>query len=442
MKSTTMARAAIGGILWGVAAAITMPLTAEAYHGRGYYHGGYHHGGHYHGGFRDRFRSDRFRPDRPSRQAFHAPDQDLNRTPVNLELSRGHGPFATRLSPSFSQREYMHDASVHGYHRFGVFGWVGPVFWPYAFSDITCDVFWGYWGAGCADPSWSAAYGDPFWDYGYGDIHGGLFSPFTFNDLAPFLPNGPSSLRDARAAKGATAGPIAQMCGDDTRDIAGWPVDRIRDLVSPDDKQRAALDDFAGASVKAAQIVKEGCPSLVAFSPAGRLATMERRIEAMRQAVETVRRPLDALYDALTDEQKAKLSAAGEPPAPGTDGRQHGAEQSCSAAGAAAGTAANAAWPDARIEAVLHPDEAQLAKLKALQAAAAQAAEQLAASCPAETPATPSARLAAIAKRLNAMLAAVKTVGSALDGFYAVLSDEQKAQFDRIGQARTAERQG
>ena len=36
--------------------------------------------------------------------------------------------------------------------------------------------------------------------------------------------------------------------------------------------------------------------------------------------------------------------------------------------------------------------------------------------------------------RLKAMVEAAKTVKPALDNFYASLSDEQKARFDRIGQ--------
>jgi hypothetical protein len=326
----------------------------------------------------------------------------------------------------------MHDGFGRFGHfrRFALFGWVGPLFWPYAYSDIYCDIFWGYWGYGCADPYWSTAYGDPFWGYGYSDIYGGLFSPFAFNDLAPYLANGPSSVRRARS-NAAPSDAIAQMCGDDTKEVAGWPIDRIQQLVSPDDQQRMALNDLADASMKAAQIIKAGCPTSVAFTPTGRLAAMQQRVEAMEQAVDVVREPLDKFYDSLTDEQKAKLNSANQPVQ--SDARSRGLAQSC---------AKNAAteWPEARIEATVRPTEEQQAKLKALQDAAAQAAQQLAASCPAELPTTPPARLAAISKRLDVMLGAVKTVRGALDDLYSGLSDEQKAQFNRIGQSRTAER--
>lgn len=326
-----------------------------------------------------------------------------------------------------------------GHNRFGnrfgggFGGWVGPVFWPYAYSDISCGVFWGYWGDGCADPYWSFGYGNPFWDYGYDDIYnGGIFSPFGFNDLAAYLPSGGSGGRRTRSNVAAASGQIAQMCGDDTREVAGWPSDRIQQLVSPDDQQRRSLDELADASVKAAQIIKTACPTSVAFTPTGRLAAMQQRIEAMEQALDVVRGPLDTFYGALTDEQKAKLNAANQAQAQ-PNARSRGLAQSCT-------TNAATEWPEARIEAAVQPNEEQKAKLKALQSAATQAAQQLAAACPSELPTTPPARLAAVSKRLDVMLQAVKIVRVPLDDFYGNLNDEQKAQFNRIGQSRTAQR--
>jgi LTXXQ motif family protein len=366
-----------------------------------------------------------------------------SRSFANLHsLSRGRGMVATRVAPGFSRRTFARaafgrdrfgrfDHDRFGYfRRFGVFGWAGPVFWPYAYNDIYCDIFWGYWGYGCADPYWSLAYGNPFWGYGYSDIYGGLFSPFGFDDLAAYLPSGGRRGRSTVAA--ASTQIAAQMCGDDTREVADWPIDRIRQLVLPDDQQSMALDDLANASLKAAQIIKDACPASVAFTPTGRLADMQRRIEAMQQAVNVVRGPLDRFYAALTDEQKAKLDSANqahEQP----DARSGGLAQSCNRNVATQ-------WPEARIEMQVRPNEEQQAKLKALQSAATQAAERLATSCPSALPTTPPARLAEVSKRLDVMLQAVKNVRVALDDFYGDLNDEQKAQFNKIGQSQTAER--
>lgn len=86
----------------------------------------------------------------------------------------------------------------------------------------------------------------------------------------------------------------------------------------------------------------------------------------------------------------------------------------------------------------LHPTDAQRASLAALQNASAKAADMLRTSCGADEAVTAPARLAAVGKRLDTMLQAVKLVRSSLDDFYATLSDEQKAQFEAIGPRRTA----
>jgi hypothetical protein len=92
------------------------------------------------------------------------------------------------------------------------------------------------------------------------------------------------------------------------------------------------------------------------------------------------------------------------------------------------------AWPTDQIDHVVQPNDAQRAKLEALQSATAQAAEMIKAACPSEIPATPPSRLEAVGKRLQAMLQAVETVQPALADFYGALSDDQKARFNAMGQ--------
>jgi len=376
-----------------------------------------------------------------SRHAFHAGGLRSGRSFANLHgLSRAHAPLATRMAPAFSQHAFARHAFLHDgfrFRRFGVFGWVGPLFWPYAYNDIYCDIFWGYWGYGCADPYWAYGYGNPFWDYGYSDIYGGIFSPFAYNDLIGSVPSGRRGGRHTRSEASTSSSQIAQMCGDDSKEVAGWPIDRIRQVVSPDDQQRMALDDLADASVKAAQIIKDACPTSAAFTPTGRLTAMQQRIEGMIQAVDIVQGPLEKFYGSLTDDQKAKLNAANQTSAQSNARTRGSLTQNCAEANA------TTRWPEAKIEKVLRPNETQQASLNALQNAAAKAEEQLVASCPSELPTTPPARLAAVAKRLDVMLQAVKNVRVALDDFYGMLNDEQKAQFNMIGlQARAAQRRG
>ena len=300
------------------------------------------------------------------------------------------------------------------------FGWAGPVFWPWFYDDFFYYTFWDY----------GPYYDDPFWAYGYGDIYGGQFSPYGYGNLADWAPP-PARVRRFTARGNAPveetqSQPPTQwsaMCGQDAQ-VASLPIDRISAAVSPDAQQRAALDALANASVQAAQTIKAACPSDVAFTPTGRLDAMEKRVQAMVQAIAQMRPPLDTFYAGLSDEQKARFNALGQ------NQRPDNPRSPLAACGPNA--AAIPTWPQAQIEKAVTPSEGQRALLDRLRDANTQAADLLKASCPAEPPATPPARLAAMASRLDAMLQAVQLVRQALNDFYGSLTDEQKAQFNGI----------
>jgi hypothetical protein len=326
------------------------------------------------------------------------------------------------------------DHDHHGWwrHRHGGFGWVGPLFWPLAYYDIYDYTLWGY------------GYDPLFWDYGYNDIYAGVFAPYGYDDLVAYLPPGGGGsggvpqvavgrARGAATAPTAMSGQLAPLCGDDSREIAGLPIDQIQQVIQPNDAQRAALDELANASAKAAQDIKAACPTQISLTAPGRLAAMQQRIEAMISAVETVQPPLQKFYDLLNDEQRARLNALAQDQrnAEAARSRNGSLVQDCRAAQASVPD-----WPAAEIEARVHPTEAQRASLATLQQASAKAVEMLKASCPTTEPITPPARLEAIANRLDNMLQAVKSVRAALEDFYGKLSDEQKAQFEAIGPAR------
>jgi hypothetical protein len=312
-------------------------------------------------------------------------------------------------------------------HRNGGFGWVGPLFWPFAFYDIYDYAFWGY------------PYDDAFWGYGYPDLYAGIFGLYGYDDLmgyAGYLPRyagrrgGNLDTYASAPSKGRTS--LAQMCGDDSRVIAGLPIEAFQNAIQPNEAQRAALEELANASEKAAAGLKGSCPTDVALTAPGRLAAMQERIEAMIVAVETVQGPLDKFYGLLSDEQKAQINAlsiTGQRPAR-TAARAGSAGPACDVT-----QPELTEWPTATIEQSVRPTDQQRRYLDALQGAAAQAAETLKASCQTrpEDAQTPPARLAAVAQRLNAILQAVKTVRMAMDDFYGSLTDEQKAAFDAIG---------
>jgi hypothetical protein len=158
---------------------------------------------------------------------------------------------------------------------------------------------------------------------------------------------------------------------------------------------------------------------------------MQQRIAAMISAVALAHPPLERLYGLLDDEQKARFNALAE-----DERKKAPADSSVAECGKT--PPGTLAWPADEIEARLHPSDTQRAALKTLQDAAAQAADTLKTACQPADMLTPIARLDAIARRLDTMLQAVKSVRSALEDFYTTLSDEQKAQFEAIGPRRTS----
>jgi LTXXQ motif family protein len=314
-----------------------------------------------------------------------------------------------------------HHGGLWWRHAHGGFGWVGPVFWPYAYDDFY-DYAW--WGGGY----------DPFWEYGYGDLYAGLFGPYNYGALsayAAYLPGSAGSPRQARARGGPdTTATLAEMCGSDSRTIAGLPVEQFRNAIQPNGEQAAALDDLANASQKASETIRNSCPKDVALTAPSRLAAMQQRVEAMRDGVNSVKPALDRFYGLLSDEQKAKITALA------AEQRSAQREQTASTGGCSAAQPGATEWPSEAIERNVRPTDAQLGSLAVLQDATAKAADILKSSCPPTEARTPLARLDAVSARLDTMLQAIGTVRPALDTFYNALADEQKAAFDAIGPER------
>jgi LTXXQ motif family protein len=307
-----------------------------------------------------------------------------------------------------------HTANGWWRHGDGSYGWVGPLFWPFAIYDIYDYAIWGD--------------GTAFWDYGYPDLYAAIFTPYGHDDLAAYTGPGPHGRRHRRVPS------LQQLCGGDRSDLAGLPIDQMQQAMQPNEALRTALDDLANALMSAAQMIQASCPTQTAFTAPGRLAVMQQRIGAMIMAASAVQPPLGKFYDLLDDEQEARLNALAE------DRRKMFAAGATEAPAQACGAVQPAAlqWPADEIEARLHPNDTQRAALKVLQDANARAVDILDADCQPDDATTPPARLDAVEGRLEALQKAVYLVSAALENFYATLSDEQKAQFEAMGQKRTA----
>jgi len=344
---------------------------------------------------------------------------------ASLRSQDPHNPADAGLGNPAVRRQIVAAAALAGWHGGhiadgwwrhgdGGYGWVGPLFWPFAIYDIYDYTIWGD--------------GIGFWDYGYPDIYAAIFTPYGHDDLAAYTGPRPFGPRHRRVP------PLQQLC-DDSREIAGLPIDQIRQAVQPNEAQNAALDDLANALSSAAQMIRGACPAQTAFTAPDRLALMQQRIGAMSKAALAVEQPLGKFYDLLDDDQEARLNAIAEDrrKMSAANGTTEAPAQGCGAALPAA-----LQWPADEIEAKLHPNDAQRAALEMLREANARAADILNNACQPTDATTLPIRLDAVEGRLDAMQQAVNLVSAALEDFYATLSDEQKAQFEAIGQKRTA----
>ncbi|MCK1492922.1 Spy/CpxP family protein refolding chaperone [Bradyrhizobium sp. 180] len=310
-------------------------------------------------------------------------------------------------------------------HPDGSYGWVGPVFWPFAHDDLTTAIIFG-------DTTSLSL-------YGYGDIYAAIFAPYVATELAAYI--APQGRRARRIPSAET------LC--EASDAGGLPVERVTAAVAPNESQRTALDELASAWAAARDTIRAACPTQAPATAAERLGLMSERLQAMIKAIDAVAPPLSKFVGLLNDDQKARLNAL--------------ANERRAALAAALPKDAQAAaackpdydprydekaqrqyeqlvqqqWPVAEIASTLKLDEIARARLDVLQDTTLRTVETLSA-CPAEAAATPQARLAAVKARLETMLQAVGGVSDALDDFEADLSDEQKAGFEAIGPKRGA----
>jgi hypothetical protein len=314
-----------------------------------------------------------------------------------------------------------------GWHPWHHLGWIGPVFWPYAYGDFFYYALW-------PDYYYDV---DPFWAYGYGDIYSAVFSPYDYSEYVQGSSGSSRSIGSSGSSGSSRMATLtesmAQSCSDEAAEVTGWPIDQIQAAVQPTQEQSTLLDDLGNALVKASDEVKSHCPTSVAFTPTGRLDTMQQRLQALANAVNIVSPPLQKFYDSLSDEQKARFNNI----APSEDKRTAPAQNVPNPQAQCTANVMN--WPGDQVDRVVRPDDAQRAKLDALQSAMTQSADMIKAACPSDVPATPPARLAAVGQRLNAMLQAVGTVRPALADFYGSLSDDQKARFNTMGKQLFAE---
>jgi hypothetical protein len=294
-------------------------------------------------------------------------------------------------------------------HSDGMYGWVGPLFWPFAYYDIYDYTLWGD--------------GMGFWGYGYRDIHAAIFTPYDPDELARYVSPPPG--RKFRRFPS-----LERICSDDAGEYSALPVEQMRQSISLlSEEQRTMLDNLTTASVEAARTIRAACPAEAAPTPSGRLAAMQQRLEAMKAAIARIRTPFETFYESLDDHQKSDLAAFALQRAPVAP--KVPAAQSCT-------PPETLPWPAQEIAERLHPSDAQRELLDRLSQMSESARNTLNFACQPDENLGPPDRLATADTRLDAMLDAIRQLRPALDDFYATLSDAQKAQLETIGAKRTS----
>jgi hypothetical protein len=359
--------------------------------------------------------------------AEHARVAEARRAPILRNPVFAGQPSATSLSRwtfrgRFAQSDWARDRHHHR-HIGIVLGFAGLLFWPYAYDDFLDYTYAPY------------AY-DTFWPYAYDDVYTGIYGGYAPEYYAPqdayaYAGSAASERTYTRSsttgANAAPSGETARICSGQAQGLTDFSIQKIAQQVEPDQKQQALLNDLKAATIKAVNILQTACPSQLPSTPTGRLAAMRTRVDAMLQAVQTVRPALEKFYASLNDEQRERFNAVDQGEQAG-----QGQAQASNVDRLCKSQSAQGRLPIDRIQRTLHLSPEQDDGLKALDDATIKAGEILQAKCqPAQT-LTPTGRLAAMEERLSAMSQALQTTQTALNKFYGSLSDEQKAQFDRI----------
>ena len=358
-----------------------------------------------------------------------------------------------RLTRNFGRHGYGHGIARNAFwhnhyaggrwHGYRNYGWYGSVFWPYAYGDAFAFALWPY------------DYYDPFWDYGPDWMASSIFWPLG----EPGAYYGPGygggygydyadgDIYGIRAARRATATSTAQIpqrrqqrrqedaCGSLAPGVSQFPEARIEKAIAPaTDEQKAALKDVDAAMGQGADVMRQACPAEAPLTPPAKLDAITQRLTAMKTAINDVHGPLDNLYSVLTDTQKQRFDRALIASRPGRNSKPKSASnfdvaQLCGSHGPAF-----ADLPATEIERVVSLDDAQRDKLDALKTASKKAEDISKSGCISSMPTTVGGRLDATGKRVDALIEAANELKPAVGGFYASLSDEQKAQFNSMGQ--------
>ena len=146
--------------------------------------------------------------------------------------------------------------------------WFGPVFWPYAYSDIFEYTFW------------PGGYDDGYWAYAYDDFFDGVF----WGEQGPPRRNmsiaEPATAPAAAAPTRADYAAVQNLCTQPGNGITAWPFAEIEQKVGLNAEQKRCSMTCARRGGRRRRF-KASCPAENAFpmTPPGRLQAMRARLK-------------------------------------------------------------------------------------------------------------------------------------------------------------------
>jgi hypothetical protein len=127
-------------------------------------------------------------------------------------------------------------------------------------------------------------------------------------DVARRVPRSSANI----AVKEAPARDLAALCEKQAQSFTLLPAQRIDDVVKPTAEQQQAFDALKTASNAAATSLEASCPANVPPTMEGRLNALATRLQALADAVTSLKPTLKTFYDSLSDEQKARFNVIGD----------------------------------------------------------------------------------------------------------------------------------
>jgi hypothetical protein len=125
--------------------------------------------------------------------------------------------------------------------------------------------------------------------------------------------------RQFNAMKASTEGTrsasnLASLCSQQPGGFVSVSVQRIEQVVQPNEQQQSAFRNLKRAAQNAADQLRSSCPTAVPQSPVERLDTAEARLNTIVEATRSIRLDLENFYASLSDGQKARFNVMGPLP--------------------------------------------------------------------------------------------------------------------------------